>query len=259
MPPRSNAAQVHERAVVGDVLDHAFADLALLQLADQLGALLGAGFFQDGATRDDDVAARTVHLEDGEGLLLAHQRADVAHRADVDLRARKEGAGAAQVDGEAALHAADDRAHDRLLLGEHHFQAGPGFFALGLLAAQHGLAQGVLETLEEHLDRVADLQGRLAVLVDAEFLDQDAAFGLQTDVDDGEVLLDANDLAVDDGAFGEVAGAAHRGVEEGREVIAAGVQAQIVSHLGFQSLGCGSRTGGGMPAESGRSMGFRWV
>src|SRR5690606_6188360 len=42
-----DAAQVDERTVVGDVLDDAFADFALLQLADQLGALFSAGFFQD--------------------------------------------------------------------------------------------------------------------------------------------------------------------------------------------------------------------
>src|SRR6202008_4956787 len=85
-----DAAQVHERAVVGDVLDHAFADFAFLQLADQLGALLGAGFLQDGAAGDDDVAARTVHLEDGERLLATHERADVAHRTDVHLATGQE-------------------------------------------------------------------------------------------------------------------------------------------------------------------------
>ncbi len=63
-----DAAEVHERTVVGDVLDHAFADFAFLQLLDELGALFGAGFFQDGATRDDDVAAGLVHLQDRERL-----------------------------------------------------------------------------------------------------------------------------------------------------------------------------------------------
>src|SRR6185437_14748267 len=51
-----DAAQVDERTVVGDVLDHAYADFALVQLRHQFGALLGAGFFQDGAAGDDDVA-----------------------------------------------------------------------------------------------------------------------------------------------------------------------------------------------------------
>src|SRR6185436_4082551 len=124
---------------------------AFLQLADQLSALFGAGFFQDGATRDDDVAARTVHLEDGERLLAAHQRADVAHRTDVDLAARQEGRGAAEVDGEAALHAADDRAHHGLVALVDRFQAGPGFLAAGLVAADDRFAHGVLDAFEEDL------------------------------------------------------------------------------------------------------------
>jgi hypothetical protein len=50
--------------------------------------------FHDGATRHDDVAAAAVHLEDGELLGLTHQRADIAHRAHIDLAARQEGHGA---------------------------------------------------------------------------------------------------------------------------------------------------------------------
>jgi hypothetical protein len=82
------------------------------QLADDLGALFGAGFFQDGAARDHDVAAAAVHLEDLEGLLETHQRAGIAHRAHIDLAAGQEGHGTAQIDGEAALDAAEDRAVD---------------------------------------------------------------------------------------------------------------------------------------------------
>src|SRR6185369_15000920 len=57
-----DAAQVHERAVVGDVLDHAFADFALLQLADQLGALFGAGFLEDRTAGDNNVPPGPVHF-----------------------------------------------------------------------------------------------------------------------------------------------------------------------------------------------------
>ena len=113
-----DAAQIDERAVIGDVLDHAFEDLAFLEACDQLGALLGAGLFQHGAARHDDVAARAVHLEDLERLRRAHQRADVAHRADIDLAARQEGHGAGQIDGEAALDAAEDHAGDALVVLE---------------------------------------------------------------------------------------------------------------------------------------------
>ena len=80
-----DAAEIDERAVVGDVLDHAVDDLAFLEVRDQLRAGLGAGLFENGAARHDDVAAAAVHLEDLERLRHAHQRGDVADRADVDL------------------------------------------------------------------------------------------------------------------------------------------------------------------------------
>src|SRR5690606_1632827 len=217
-----DAAQVDERAVVGDVLDDAFADFALLQLADQLRALLSAGFFQDGAARNDDVAARTVHLKDGEGLFLAHQRADVADRTDVDLRAGQEGRGAAQVDGEAALDAADDGAVDRLAFGEHGFQTGPGFFAARLVAADDRFTQGVFDALQIDFDVVAD-PGQDSAVALAELAHGDAAFGLQTDVDDADVFFNADDAAVNDLASAKVA-ALQLFVEERGEIVAGGVE-----------------------------------
>src|SRR5690606_34592066 len=51
-----DAAEVHEGAVIGDVLHHTFAHLAFGELVDQFAALFGAGFFQHGAARNDDVA-----------------------------------------------------------------------------------------------------------------------------------------------------------------------------------------------------------
>ena len=152
-----DAAEIDERAVVGDVLDHAVEHLAFGQRAHQAGAVLGAGLFHDGAARHDDVAAAAVHLEDGELLGLAHQRADIAHRADIDLAARQEGHGARQVDGEAALHAAEDRAHDTLLVVERLLEDGPGFLAARLVARQDGLAFLVLHAIDEDVDHVAFL------------------------------------------------------------------------------------------------------
>src|SRR5262250_1080531 len=98
-----DAAQIDKGAVVGQVLHHALQHLAFLQAGDQVGALLGPALLEHGAARHHDVAARAIHLQDLEGLRRAHERADVAHRADVDLAARQEGHGAREVDGEAAL------------------------------------------------------------------------------------------------------------------------------------------------------------
>jgi hypothetical protein len=215
-----DAAQVHERAVIGDVLDHAFA-----QAGDQLGALLGAGFFEDGPARDDDVAPRTVHLQDGEGLFLVHQRADVAHGADVHLRARQEGRRAAQIHREAALDAADDGAGDRLLGFELLLQTVPGLLAARLVARQDGLAHGVLDALEEDLDFVAGL-GQLGAGA-GEFTQGDAAFGLQADIDHHVVVLDGGHLAFDDGAFHEVAAGEARFQHFG-EIITAGGSGHVL-------------------------------
>src|SRR5262249_23554405 len=59
-----DGAEVDEGAVVGNVLDDAVDDLPFLEALDELGALLGARLFEDGATGDDDIAAPLVHLQD---------------------------------------------------------------------------------------------------------------------------------------------------------------------------------------------------
>ena len=157
-----DTAEIDEGAVIGDVLDDAVDDLALGEFVDQLAALFGAGFFEHGTARDDDVAAATVHLEDLEGLRHFHQRGDVAHGANVDLAAGQEGHGAVEIDGEAALDAAEDAALDALAFAELAFQLVPGGFAAGAVAAEHGFAVGVLDAVDIDLDFGADRQ---AVLV----------------------------------------------------------------------------------------------
>jgi hypothetical protein len=115
------------------------------------------GSLRDGAARHDDVAAAAIHLEDLERLRHVHQRADVADRADVDLRARQEGHGAVEIDGEAALDLVEDDAFDALA-GELLLELDPALFAAGLVARQDGFAERVLDALEIDLDLVADLE-----------------------------------------------------------------------------------------------------
>ena len=217
MPP-----EVDEGAVVGDVLDDAVDDLALLQPGHDLRALLGARRLQDLAARDDDVAAPAVHLEDLEGLRRVHQRADVAHRSHVHLAARQERDGAVEIDGEAALDLVEDDAFDLLLGVEFLLEPRPALLAARLLARQHRLAQRVLDALQVDLDRVADLElGRLAG--NGELAHRHAAFHLQADVDHGQVLLDGGDRALDDAALeGIVVG--QRFAQQRGEVVARGVE-----------------------------------
>src|SRR5207237_8480810 len=53
-------AEIDEGAVIGDVLDDAGEDLALLEAGDQLRALLGPALLEHGAARDGGVAARAL-------------------------------------------------------------------------------------------------------------------------------------------------------------------------------------------------------
>ena len=104
---------------------------------------------------------------------------DVAHRADVDLAARQEGHGAVEVDGEAALDLVEDHAVDALVRLERLLELDPALLAARLVARQHRLAERVLDALEIDLDLVADLDGGAVPAGADEFLEGDAAFGLQ--------------------------------------------------------------------------------
>jgi hypothetical protein len=213
-----HAAEIDERAVVGDVLHHAVEDHAFLEALDQFAALLGAGFFQHGAAADHDVAAGAVHLQDLERLRHAHQRADIAHGADIHLAAGQEGHGAAEIHGKAAFDAAIDGAVHALLCFEGALQAGPGFLAAGLLAAQNDAAVAVFVPLHIQLDHVAGLHVRL-LAGRAEFLEGHAAFALQANVDDGEFFGEADYPAGNDGPI--EAGILAKGlIEEGGEILA---------------------------------------
>ena len=134
-----------------------------------------------------------------------HQRGDVADRADVDLAARQEGHGAVEIDGEAALDLVEDDAGDLFVVLEGLLQLAPAFLAPRLVARQHRFAERVFHALQIDLDLVADLEFGLPA-GPGEFAQGHAAFGLQADVDDGEILFDADDLALDDGTFLQVSG-----------------------------------------------------
>ena len=198
-----DTAEIDEGAVIGDVLHDAVDGLALLEARHQLVALAGAGLLEHGAARNDDVAAPAIHLQDLELLRRVHERADVADRANIDLAARQEGNGAVEIDGVAALDLVEDDAGDLLVGLERLFETAPALLAPRLVARQHRLAQRVLHPLEIDLDLVADLERALAAGA-GEFLYRHAAFGLQADVDNGDVLLDADHLALDDRAFMQV-------------------------------------------------------
>src|SRR5580704_9250934 len=143
-----DAAEIDERAVVGDVLDHAVDDLTLVEILHQLLALLGAGLFQHGAARDHDVAAPAIHFQDLERLLIVHQRGHVADGPDIDLGARQEGHGAVEIDREAALDLIEDDAVHLFVILERLFELAPAFLPARLVAREHRFAERILDALQ---------------------------------------------------------------------------------------------------------------
>src|SRR4029077_319423 len=173
-----DTAEIHERAVVGDVLDRAVDDLALFEILHQLLALLGTGLFQHGAARNDDVAAPAIHFQDLEGLRIVHQRRHIADRTDVDLRARQEGDGAVEIDGEAALDLIEDDAGDLFVVLERLLQLTPALLPPRFVAREHRFAERILDALQINLDGIANLD--LGSPAGArEFAQRHSAFGLQ--------------------------------------------------------------------------------
>src|SRR5258708_2848112 len=141
-------AEVDERAIVSDVLDHALAHLALGQRLNQAGALLGAGLFEDCAARHDDVAAATIHLQDLERMRQVHQRLDVAYRTDIDLAAGKECDGAAKIDGETALHSPKDYTLHAVAGLEFLLELVPRGLAARAVTRQHCFAMRIFDPVD---------------------------------------------------------------------------------------------------------------
>ena len=149
----------------------------------------------------------------------AHERTDVAHRADIDLGARQERHGAVEVDRVAALDLVEDHALNALIVLERLLELDPAFLAARLVAREDGLAERVLDALDIDLDLVADVD-RLIAAGAGELLQGDAALCLGADVDDRDVLLDRDHGSLDDGALLDL-GVAEGLLEQRREILAA--------------------------------------
>ena len=195
-----DATEVDEHAVAGDVLDHAFEDLALLELADDLG-LLGFEFVLDeGFVRHNHVLELLVDLHDFEFHHAVNKHVVVANRLDVDLAAGQEGFEAEHFDDEATLGAALDITVDDLATFVGFVDAIPRLEQLGFLVREEELAVGTLLVLNVDFHLVAHLQ----VGVGAEFSNRNNTIGLEPDVDDDFAVGDGNNSAFDDLVVGNL-------------------------------------------------------
>ncbi len=144
----------------------------------------------------------------------------VVDAAPGDVGDVQQGDGAAEIDREAALDAAVDGAVDADIALEGALQQRPGFLTAGFFAGEDDGAVPVLIAFDEKLDHVARLDFGLLAGVD-EFLQGDAAFGFEADIDDDEFIGEAYDASGDDGAV-ESGIAAEGFVEQVRKTLFAG-------------------------------------
>ena len=221
-----DAAQIHERTVIGDVLDHTFNDLTFFKVGHDFMTLFSAALFENRTTRDNDIATTTIHLEDLERLRHAHERGDVADRTNVDLRTGQEGDSAVEIDSEATLDLIEDDAVDLLAGFESLFELDPAFFAARLVARNDSFTERVFNALQVDFDNVADLRGSIAAANTSEFTDRHATFGLQTDVDDENIFFDTDNGSLNNGTLESFVFTVAC-VEKRSEIIARRVEARI--------------------------------
>src|SRR3982750_1739926 len=192
-----DATEIHERAVVGEVLDGALEYGAFLQVVHERAALGGELLLDDRATGNDNVVALLVELDDLELEGLAFEIGGVTHRTDIDQRTRQERADVVDLDGEATLHTARDGAGDDFGFVERLFEAGPGARTLGFLARQARFTGAVFHGIECHFDVVPGLDLDFSAFV-LELLERDDRFGLQAHVHYDHVVAYADDEACED-------------------------------------------------------------
>lgn len=195
-----DAAEVNECTVVGDVLNDTLDDGTFLEGFKELGAFFAHRSFNNSTAGNDDVVALAVELDDLEFEGVAFVWGRVLDWTGVDEGAWEEGADAVGHDGEAALDLAGDGTGNEFARFESLFEVHPGSEALGLVAAEDGVAVAVFNGFDGDGDEVARLDGNFTAIV-LEFFDRHVGFALKTSVNNDEVVVNANDFGGDDFAL----------------------------------------------------------
>ena len=200
-----HAAEIDEGAEVHDRRDDTTADLARLQVGEELVPGLPLGLLQVRPPGEDDVVAVLVQLDDLGLEGAAHVGLEVAHPAQLHQGGREE-APEADVEDQAALDDLDDRALDDTVGLLDLLDRAPGPLVLGPLLGQDQPAFLVLLGEDQSFDLIADGDDLIGVdvVLDGELTGRDDAFGLVTDVEQDFVTVNLDDRPLDDVAIVEV-------------------------------------------------------
>ena len=199
-----DAAEVDEGAVLGEVLDDALDDLAFLQLLERHLLQLGALLLEEHAARQHDVAALLVELDDLELGALADERVEVAHRAQVDLRAGRNAFTPPRM-------VTDRPPFTRALMVPSISSSrshAPEISSQTLRRSAFSFESTHRPSSFSRLSRKTSISSPSLTPTDAvglrELVERDRSFGLVADVDDDVVLADVDHAAFDDVAFFDV-------------------------------------------------------
>ena len=176
------ATEIHEGAVLSQILHHSRQDRAFLKMFESLAAFLVLLAFQQFLARDYDVAALLVDLDHRNFERLALHPIQIPDGPQIHLRARQKRPRAEDVDSQAALGTLNHHGVDRALLVVGFFNLVPGVNARGLLVREVDVAFLSLPLFPHHLNLIARLHLRLALVI-KHFRERQHAFRLGADVD----------------------------------------------------------------------------
>ena len=200
-----DTAEIDEGAEVDDGGNNALADLALLQLVQELGANLGLGLLQVRTAGQNNVVALLVQLDDLCFQLLADVRLQVTDATHLNEGCRQE-ATQADIQDEAALDNLDNGTGNRLFLGLQLLDGAPCALVLRALLGQDQATFLVLLGENKCVNLIADLNNlvRVDVVLDGQLAGRDNTFGLVSDVQQYLVVVNLDDGTLDNVTIVEV-------------------------------------------------------
>ncbi len=198
-----DAAQIHERTVIGDVLDDTFDDSAFGQGFQQFLTLFAHGGFQHSATRQHDVVTLAIELDNLEFQGLAFVWRGVLDRTQINQRTGQECTDAVGHDSQTALDLTSDGTVDQFAGLKRLLEGQPGRQTLGAVAGQDGVAVAVFKGVDCHGNKVTSLNFQLALIVQ-ELFQRDQCFGLQASIDQNVVVVNTQNLGGDNFAAFQV-------------------------------------------------------
>jgi len=196
-----DATKVHKATVFRDILYDTLEYSTFGQTDEGLTFESLALFLEEGTTRENDISATLVELDDLEFVSLTDEFLKVAHRTKVNLGAGKESLNT-DINGETTFHAGYDLPLNELTLLYGFFEAVPDLKLDCLVFGKLEKSMGGLDVVDIDLDFVADLDGQFTV-GKQELFSGYIAFSFIADVYDDLIFDDLDHISADDIADAE--------------------------------------------------------